>query len=172
MRHALAVAGVHHEAIYAADLEFVMNALTDKAFLAEYAQEVGALESDVAVDLSNAGIQTRVRMVVPTSGVPQPFKKLVTPTVEIREWRRWHPATDEQRRMGRVTVDAEVGRRKAHVRGGLEVAALAEGSRFRVGGDITVNLRLLEDQAARLIAQLVGNVLNQQAKVMARWIEA
>ncbi len=172
MRHAQGMVSVRYVAIYPADVSFVMASLTSETFLAEYAAEVGALESDVSVEKVATDARTQVRMTVPTTGVPAPFTKLVTPTVEIVERRQWRAIGAAPRSTGSVTVEAAVGRRSARVSGGLEVAPVAGGARFSVDGTITVNLRLLGDVAASLIRDLVGNVLKQQEKVMRRWIDA
>jgi hypothetical protein len=157
------VVKVEYEAVYAADVAFVVKALTDQAFLDAYATEIGALRWDASTD----GIHTRLRMTVPTTGVPAAFKRFVTPTVEIVEARTW--VVSGERCTAAVTVDAAAGKREARVRGTISLVPLPQGCRFSFTGDIVVNLRLVGDAAALLIKDLIRRVLAQQTKVMQRW---
>jgi hypothetical protein len=168
------VVKVEYEAVYAADVSFVAKALTDQAFLDAYATEIGALRWAATTD----GINTRLQMTVPTTGVPAAFKRFVTPTVEIVEVRTWDDmvprdgdmvARDGERCSGRVSVDAAVGKREARIRGTIALVPVPEGCRFSFTGDIVVNLRLVGDAAALLIKDLIRRVLAQQTKVMQRW---
>jgi hypothetical protein len=161
---------VEYQAFYGADVAFVRNALTDKAFLDAYAIEIGALQWEATVDESAGGIRTRLGMTVPTNGVPAAFKRFVTPTVDIVETRTWNPSGESIG--GTVSVDAAVGKRAARVRGTLALVPEGLGCRFTFAGDIAVNLRLVGDPAALLIKELIRKVLSQQTKVMERWIAA
>jgi hypothetical protein len=159
---------VDYQALYGADIAFVRQALTDKAFLDAYATEIGALRWDVAIEETAAGLRTRLAMTVPTNGVPAAFKRFVTPTVDIVETRSWELPTESSR--GTVSVDAAVGKRSARIRGTVSLVPEGQVCRFTFDGDIVVNLRLVGDPAALLIKELIRKVLSQQTKVMERWI--
>lgn len=159
---------VGYQALYSAEVAFVREALTDKAFLDAYATEIGALRWDATIDEAVDGIRTRLAMTVPTNGVPAAFKRFVTPTVDIVETRVWNAHGVS----GTVAVDAAVGKREARVRGTVALVPEAQGCRFTFAGDIVVNLRLVGEPAALLVKELVRKVLSQQTKVMERWITA
>ena len=159
---------VDYEALYAADVTFVLESLTDKAFLDAYAAEIGALNWDASVDESADGVRTRLTMTVPTNGVPAAFKRFVTPTVDIVEARTWDAIAE--RCGGTVSVDAAVGKRRVQIRGTLALIPEAQGCKFTFSGEIDVNLRLVGDAAAVLVRELIRKVLSQQTKVMQRWI--
>jgi hypothetical protein len=157
---------VEYQAVYAAEVAYVLKALTDKAFLDAYATEIGALRWDAASD----GTHTSLQMTVPTTGVPAAFKRFVTPTVEITEARTWQVVGEQC--SGIAAVDAAVGKREARVRGTLVLAPVPQGCRFTFSGDIEVNLRIVGDAAAVLIKDLIRKVLAQQTKVMQRCISS
>jgi hypothetical protein len=158
---------VEYQASYRQDADFVWKALTDEAFLAAYAKEIGALRSAVAISRTAEYTRTRVEMTVPTTGVPAAFKRFVTPTVDIVEERTW--GSGDERFQGSASVDAAVGKRAARIRGGLALVPLAEGCHFTFAGDISVNLPLVGNAAAGLIRDLIRKVLSQQTKVLLDW---
>ena len=170
---------IHYEATYAAAAVRVIGVLTDEAFLAAYAQEVGALSHRVDVEraapksAAEFEVRTRVEMTVPTAGVPAAFKRLVTPTVDITEVRTWVAPTDG-RWHGRLSVDASARGRAARVRGRLVLEPGANGSsaasRFGVVGDVSVGVPLIGELAAGLVKDLVGSVIRRQSAVMERWL--
>jgi hypothetical protein len=172
---------IHYEATYLAPAERVMGVLTDEAFLAAYAQEVGALAHRVEVERAAPKtaapfqVRTRVEMTVPTAGVPAAFKRLVTPTVDITEVRTWVAPTDG-RWHGRLSVDASARGRAARVRGKLVLepgqnGSSAAASRFGVDGDVSVAVPLIGELAAGLVKDLVGSVIRRQSTVMERWLQ-
>jgi hypothetical protein len=158
---------VRYQASYSQDADFVWDALTDEAFLSSYATKIGALQADVGVERTADYTRTRVQMTVPTAGVPAAFKRFVTPTVDITEIRTW--PTGGNRFKGDVTVDAAVGKREVHIRGGVMLMPESEGCQFVFDGGIAVKLRLVGDAAAVLIRDLVKRVLTQQGKVLQDW---
>jgi hypothetical protein len=167
---------VEYQAFYSAEVAFVCEALTDRAFLDAYATEIGALRWDATIDEPGDGIRTRLAMTVPTNGVPAAFKRFVTPTVDIVETRVWNAhgvgVGVGVGVGGTVAVDAAVGKREARVRGTVALVPEVQGCRFTFAGDIVVNLRLVGEPAALLVKELVRKVLSQQTKVMERWIAA
>jgi hypothetical protein len=165
------VARVEYEAVYASDIDFVLTTLLDEMFLAEYAKEIGALDWDIAVDREDVVSRTRLRLTVPTHGVPPLFKRFVSPTIEIIELREWSTAAPQGVRNGRLAVDATVSKRDARVRGVVALKSVPEGTRFSAVADISVNLPLVGDRAAGLIKDLIVRVLGQQTKVMGRWLQ-
>lgn len=160
---------VQFEAVYAADPEFVMDALVDKAFLAAYAKEIGALDWEIAVDQAEDRTQTRLQMNVPTAGIPSIFKRFVPSKLKIVETRTWPTAT---RGRGEVAVDAAVGGGNARVRGQLQLSRVDGGTRFDMSGDVSVSLPLVGDKAAAQLRDLIVRVLGNQSTVMNRWIES
>ncbi len=169
---------MHYEATYAASAEGVITLLTDEAFLAAYAQEVGAVGYRVGVERAESKafpVRTRVEMTVPTAGVPAVLKRLVTPTIDITEVRVWTAPAAERWR-GSLAVDASARHRDAKVRGNLVLEPSANGAlettRFGVDGNVSVNVPLLGDVAAALVRDLVGSVIRRQSAVLERWLQA
>ena len=164
------MARVEYEADYPGDIASVLATLVDEAFLADYAKEVGATDWDIAVDHQDEVTKTRLRLTVPTYGVPPLFKRYVSPTVVITEVREWSGAASPDVRNGRLAVDASVSKREARVRGVVALTSVPTGTRFSASADISVNLPLVGDRAAGLIKNLILRVLAQQTKVMEHWL--
>jgi uncharacterized protein DUF2505 len=160
---------VQYETVYAAGVEDVWATLTDRAFLEEYAREIGATSWDIGVTRHLDETQTRLRLTVPTGGIPAVFRRMVPSVLDIVEARTWSgPAGSEH--LGRVAVDAAAGKRDAKVRGSLTLAQLESGTRFAMSGDIDVNVPFAKGLATSLLEQLLTRVLDDQSAVMKRWI--
>ncbi len=162
------VAKVQYETVYAAEPQLVMDALVDEAFLAAYAKEIGAVGWDIAVDRLDDLTRSRLRLQVPTQGIPAMFKRFVPDTLEIVETRTWPVATPGR---AEVAVDAAVAKRDARVRGQALLTAVDGGTRFDLSGDVTVALPLVGGKAADQLKSLIVRVLGNQTTVMNRWIE-
>lgn len=163
---------VEYEAVYTADVARVLAILTDKAFLAEYAKEIGATDWDIDVEASGeatGGVRTRLRLSVPTDRIPAAFRRFVPPTLEIVEARDW-PGTSGGELVGNVAVDTAVGKHDAQVRGTVALTAVPEGTRFSMTGDVVVHLPLVGGRAAGLLKDLIVRVLGNQTTVVNRWI--
>ena len=162
---------VQYEAVYAGEVARVLTILTDEAFLAEYAKEIGATGWDINVDRQDDRTSSEVRLTVPTDRMPSLFRRFVPPSLEIVETRVW-PATspDNAGRRGDVAVDTAVGKRDARVRGRIALDPVEDGARFSMSGDVKVNLPLVGGQAATLLKDLIVRVLGNQTTVVNRWI--
>jgi Protein of unknown function (DUF2505) len=162
------VAKVQFSAVYAVDPGFVRDTLTDEAFLAEYAKEIGALDWNISVDRPEDLIRSRLLMHVPTGGIPAIFKRFVPAELEIVETRTWPAATPGT---ADIAVDAAVAKRDARVRGQALLSPVDRGTGFDMSGDVSVSLPLVGRQAAEQLANLIVRVLGNQTTVLNRWIE-
>jgi hypothetical protein len=171
----LVVSRVRYEAVFAADVAFVMDALVDEAFLAAYAKEIGATDWEIAVDRLADLTRTRLRLTVPTQGIHAVFARLVTSTMEIVETRSWPAAhtyaaaQNDGERRAVVAVDAAFRRRDLRLRGVVVLAPVAAGTRFTISGVITVNVPVMASLAESMAKQLIGAALDTQTKVMNLW---
>lgn len=162
------MAKVQFSAVYAADAGFVRDTLTDEAFLAEYAKEIGALNWNITVDRPEDLIRTRLLMHVPTGGIPAIFKRFVPAELEIVETRTWLAATPGR---ADIAVDAAVAKRDARVRGRAMLSPVVGDTHFEMSGDVSASLPLVGRQAADQLANLIVRVLGNQTTVLNRWIE-
>lgn len=163
---------VQYEALYPIEVARALTILTDEAFLAEYAKEIGATSWDIDVDRQDTAITSEVRLTVPTDRMPPLFRRFVPPSLIIVETRVWPgPVADGAAGLGgEVAVDTAVGKRSAQVRGTIALDTVEQGTRFSMTGDVVVHLPLVGGQAASLLKDLIVRVLGNQTTVMNRWI--
>ncbi|MGY1747526.1 DUF2505 domain-containing protein [Blastococcus sp. SYSU D00695] len=138
----------------------VQATLTDESFLRAVAAALGARVQEATVD----GATTRVRMVVPTAGIPAVFARFVAPEVEVtdtRAWRRdgagWRCDVDVRTSVFGRTVEVVAERR---------LSADGDGTRSLLAGRARVDAPLVGRQAEKAVGELVGVVLRREAELL------
>jgi hypothetical protein len=163
---------VEYTALYAEHVSAIASLLSDEAFLGEYASELGATSHDVEVVQRQDSCTTLMHMIVPTAGIPDPFRRFVGSTLRVTDERMYDAPTDDGVRRGQFNVRTEAGRARVVVDGVVTLSPEGGGCRFSATGDLRVKLPLFAEQAARLLKGLAIAGLEDQTKVVNRWLSA
>jgi hypothetical protein len=150
---------------YPADPARVLDELTDPAFLRAWAAELGARVEALDVLGADGSRRTRLRLGVPTRGIPPAFARFVGAEVTVEDERSWQPDGD-----GGFAADVEVRARifgrVALVRGRRTLTAEGGGTLSVTTAEVTVDAPVVGRQAEGAVGQLVGVVLRREAEVL------
>jgi hypothetical protein len=150
---------------YPAEPSRVLDALTDPAFLQAWAAALGARVDDVAASGADGSRRTRLRLGVPTRGIPPAFARFVGTEVTVEDERTWRSDGD-----GGFAADVEVRARifgrVALVRGRRTLTAEGGGTLSVTTAEVTVDAPVVGRQAEGAVGQLVGVVLRREAEVL------
>jgi hypothetical protein len=149
-----------------ADPDSVVAALTDEAFLRDWAKALGATVQEIAVTGSGGTRQTVVRLTSPTAGIPPLFARFVGSEVSVRYQQTWTPDADGHR--ARLDIDTQIFGRAVRVRGDRRLTPVPAGTESTVTGEAEVDAPLIGRQAEGAVRELVAVVLRREEEVLRR----
>lgn len=146
--------------VHAAPPDRVHAVLTEEAFLRETTAALGARLQEATAD----GTRTRVRMLVPTTGVPAVFAPFVGREVAVTDTRTWRRDGDGW--SCDLEVRAEVFGRSAEVLGERHLTAGEGGTLSTLTAEARVRAPLIRRQAERAVRDLIGVVLRREVELL------
>ncbi|WP_300082395.1 DUF2505 domain-containing protein [Propioniciclava sp.] len=146
---------------YPADPTAVHAMLTDEAFLARAASELGAVEHKVAATPSRSALEAALP-------APSEIRRFIGDTLRIVMDTTWSDAAAGGSRDGVLTLTVPGAPMKAVA--DVRIAPAASGSTVTYDGDLTVSIPLVGGQIEKLAAPEILGALAAQERVGQAWL--
>ena len=146
---------------YPADPTAVHAMLTDEAFLARAASELGAVEHKVAATPSRSALEAALP-------APSEIRRFIGDTLRIVMDTTWSDAAGDGSRGGVLTLTVPGAPMKAVA--DVRIAPAASGSTVTYDGDLTVSIPLVGGQVEKMAAPQILDALAAQERVGQAWL--
>lgn len=148
---------------FAAPAEQVFRLLGDRTFREEVCRAAGATSYDVAVQATDATLDSLVESSSTAEHLPAMVRKLIGSSFRLRQEEHWTSPSE-------ATVTVSSPGIPGTIHGRLTLAPTAEGARQVMTADIKVGVPIVGAKVEALIGSGMGHVLKVQARVAADWL--
>ena len=152
-----------HEQHYAATPAEVHAMLADESFRARVTDAQEARTSTVDITPDGDAVTVRLDQTRGSEGIPAFAQKIVGDSIRIVQVETWADASE-------AALDVTIPGKPGRLTGTISLAVDGSGTVKVVDGDLRVNVPLLGGKLERLVADLLGEALDQEGQVGKAWL--
>lgn len=155
---------------YPASVATVFEMLTDQAFQDRKLGQTGALTWEVQVHKRDDGATIVSRRAMPTDQVPDAFKGVIGPQINIVQTETWGPAAADGSRSG--TLDLELGGAPVRMQAALTLSGAdgTEGTLESVEGELKARVPLIGGKIERAVEPAVRAAIDAEQRIGRAWL--
>ncbi|MFV0407487.1 MAG: DUF2505 domain-containing protein [Propioniciclava sp.] len=146
---------------YPTDPNRVYALLTNEAFLASAAVELGAVEHKVTANAEHSTLEAVVSS-------PAKIRRFVGPTVRLAQETTWGEAAPDGSRSGKVGI--KVLGSPVSLTGTLQLVPSSDGSTLTYDGELKVGIPLVGPSIEKAAAPAINRALAAQERAARRWL--
>jgi Protein of unknown function (DUF2505) len=160
---------IDDEIRYDADPSTVFVMLTDHAFQDRKLGQTGAVRWEVQVRQENGGAVITSRRAMPTDQVPDAFKSMIGPTLDISQVETWSAAAPDGSRTG--SLDVQVAGAPVGMKATLSLSATAGGGSLQlVNGELKARIPLVGGRVERAAEPAVRAAIEAEQRIGQAWL--